>query len=103
MASFVNRRTTNGGRIPLLPKPPHRTAVDRLAYGCRGLSPHRVSRWLHQTLLQGSAARAPGRADKLTRGESRRKTKGSGFDARGITSPHQPLQQTGPAERLFVA
>jgi hypothetical protein len=27
----------------------------------------------------------------------------SGFDSRGITSPNQPLQQTGPAERLFVA
>jgi hypothetical protein len=26
-----------------------------------------------------------------------------GFDSRGITSPNQPLQQPGPAERLFGA
>src|SRR5439155_18378521 len=33
---------------------------DRLAYGCKGLSPNGVSVLLHQTLIQGSAARARG-------------------------------------------
>src|SRR5262249_5105588 len=60
MASFVNRRTPNGGRIPLLPRRYNRTAVDRLAFGCRGLSPDGVSVSLHQTLIQGSAALARG-------------------------------------------
>lgn len=35
MASSVNRRTTKGGRIILLPNRYNRTAVDRFAYGCR--------------------------------------------------------------------
>ncbi len=56
MASSVNRRTTNGGRFFLLPRRYNRTALDRLAYGCRGLSHHGVSVKLHQTLIQGSAA-----------------------------------------------
>jgi hypothetical protein len=42
---------------------------------------------------------APRRVNNITRGESQRKTKGSGFDSRGIISPNQP----GPTERLFVA
>src|SRR3954452_7665114 len=53
MASSINRRTTHGGRINLLPRRPNRTAVDRLAYGCKGLSPNGVSVSLHQTPLSG--------------------------------------------------
>src|SRR5262245_60259626 len=58
MASFVNRRTPNRGRRMILPRRYNRTAVDRLAYGCTGLSDHGVSVLLHQTLIQGSAALA---------------------------------------------
>src|SRR5204863_2943893 len=60
MASSVNRRTADGGRFLLLPRRSNRTAVDRLPYGCRGLSDDGVSVELHQTLLQGSAALARG-------------------------------------------
>ena len=58
MASFVNRRTANGGRFLLLPRRHNRAAIDRFANGCRGLSGNGVSVSLHQTLIQGSAARA---------------------------------------------
>src|SRR5437764_14833077 len=60
MASSVNRRTASGGSVLLLPRRYNRTAVDRLAYGCKGLSPNGVSVSLHQTLIQGSAALARG-------------------------------------------
>src|SRR5262249_48458332 len=40
------------------------------------------------------------RADPITRGESLRKPKGSVFDSGGIPSPNEPLQPTGPTERL---
>src|SRR5262249_13942596 len=55
MASSVNRRTTERGRIVLLPRRYNRTAVDRFANGCEGLSDPGVSMKLHQTLIQGSA------------------------------------------------
>src|SRR5262249_9799830 len=42
----------------LLPRRHNRTAVDRLAYGCMGLSDDGVSVLLHQTLIRGSAALA---------------------------------------------
>src|SRR5262245_22761064 len=58
MASSVNRRTAEFGSLLSLPRRYNRTAVDRLAYGCMGLSPDGVSVSLHQTLIQGSAALA---------------------------------------------
>src|SRR5215831_12747797 len=58
MASSVNRRTAECGSFLSLPRRYNRTAVDRLAYGCMGLSPNGVSVSLHQTLIQGSAALA---------------------------------------------
>src|SRR5262249_34339184 len=58
MASFVNRRAPSRGRRMLLPRRHNRTAVDRLAYGCMGLSDDGVSVLLHQTLIRGSAALA---------------------------------------------
>ena len=56
MASFVNRRTTDGRTFLPLPRRYNRTAVDRFASCCGGLSHHGVSVSLHQTLLHGSAA-----------------------------------------------
>src|SRR5262245_56554492 len=63
MASSVNRRTAECGSFLSLPRRYNRTAVDRLAYGCMGLSDDGVSVELHQTLIQGSAtlAREPRR------------------------------------------
>src|SRR5262249_8959342 len=58
MASSVNRRTAECGSFLSLPRRCNRTAVDRLAYGCMGLSDDGVSVELHQTLIQGSATLA---------------------------------------------
>src|SRR5262245_22515652 len=63
MASFVNRRTPNRGRKLLLPRRQNRTAVDRLAYGCMGLSDDGVSVSLHQTLRISARARLPVEGD----------------------------------------
>src|SRR5712691_7941412 len=67
MASSVNRRTAECGSFFLLPGGCYRTAVDRLAYGCMGLSDDGVSVKLHQTLIQGSAA--PARGPRRLRGQ----------------------------------
>src|SRR5262249_15966750 len=67
MASSVNRRTADGGRILLLPRRYNRTAVGRPAYGCMGLSDDGVSVELHQTLIQGPAT--PARGPRRLRGE----------------------------------
>src|SRR5947209_16194907 len=56
----TKRRTAECGGFLPLPRRYNRTAVDRLAYGCRELSDDGVSVSLHQTLIQGSAARARG-------------------------------------------
>jgi hypothetical protein len=56
MASSVNRAHRGRGRIRHLPRRYNRTAVDRFASGCGGLSGRGVSVELHQTLIQGSAA-----------------------------------------------
>ena len=66
MASSVNRAHRGRGRIRLLPRRYNRTAVDRFASGCAGLSDRGVSVELHQTLIQGSAA--PAREPRRLRG-----------------------------------
>ena len=60
MASSVNRAHHGRGRNRLLPRRHNRTAVDRFANGCKGLSDDGVSVELHQTLIHGSAALARG-------------------------------------------
>src|SRR5262249_39491034 len=64
MASSVN--SAHGGRRKffLLPRRYDRTAVDRFANGCKGLSDRGVSVELHQTLIQGSAT-GPRKARRL--------------------------------------
>ena len=55
MASSVNSAHHGRRKFFLLPRRYNRTAVDRFAYGCEGLSDRGVSVELHQTLIQGSA------------------------------------------------
>src|SRR5260370_39053090 len=55
MASSVNSAHHGRRKISVLPRRYNRTAVDRFANGCKGLSDRGGSVQLHQTLSQGSA------------------------------------------------
>src|SRR5262245_59862080 len=88
MASSVNRRTAERGRFLSLPSRYNRTAVDRLAYGCMGLSPNGVSVSLHPTLIQGSAATAR---------RPRRLWEECPTPEKLIRTPRRPFQTAGTA------